>query len=334
MSAHRRFSLSLLLATVAACAGAEGPAGSKGVDGIDGVNGTNGDNGEDGAPGADGLAGVNGVDGVDGEDGVDWPGEVPVEYEAADGIIGGAAFSQWYSTPGGGLGALADYEVTVASDFTRCKACHGWDGLGSAGSYATRTGVSTGTSSRPDVASVNVRSTVITASFDQLFDLIDRPDGRTMNSPDSRHPDFSEDLTEEQVWDLIKFMREEWVNPNDLYDLTITGEPMHYEYDGDGTATLVSPSMSYTNIGQDGDPINGVAIYDASCATCHGADGKLNPPGGSASVGQFTRSKPYESWFKIKFGDPGKMDPGILTETTDLQDLYAALADDSLFPNL
>lgn len=323
-----------LLSAVSIFAGCEGPQGPAGADGKDGLDGTDGLDGANGADGADGQDGVDGQTGANGQDGEDWPGPAPAEYEAADGIAGGAAYSQWYNTPGGGSGALADYSVTVASDFTRCKACHGWDGLGSAGSYANRTGVSTGSSSRPDVASVNIRTTATTASYEQLFDLIDRPDGRYMNSADSRHPDYSEYMTEEQVWNLVKFMREEFVNPNDLYDLSISGEPMHYEYDETSGWVLVSPTLTYTNIGQDGDPTNGVAIYEAKCAVCHGDDGATSPPGGSQSVGEFVRAKPYEAWFKVKFGEPGDMDPGLVTATSDLKDLYAALADSGLYPDL
>jgi len=277
---------------------------------------------------------VTNSDGGDGEDGADWPGEPPNEYNAADGIVGGAIYSKWYSDDAGGTGALSDYSITAGADFSRCKACHGWDGLGNAGSYANRTGLSTGSSSRPDVSSANLRAAAISESYQELFDLIDRPDGRYMNSEDSRHPDYSGYLTEEQVWNVVKFMREEWVNPNDLYDLSISGEPMHWEYDSTDGWVLVKPTLTYSNIGKDGDAANGETLFADTCALCHGSDGTSNPPGGSMSVGEFVRSKPNEAWFKAKFGEPGNMTPGLLTETSDLQDLYAALADETLFPDL
>jgi len=53
------------------------------------------------------------------------------------------------------------------------------------------------------------------------------------------------------------------------------------------------------------------------------------------SLGQFVREKPNEAWFKAKFGEPGTgMDPGIVTATSDLQDLYRALANSANFPDL
>lgn len=324
------------LALLVACEGTAGPAGADGADGVDGAagaDGTNGANGADGAAGTNGTDGAAGADGQDGVDGADWPGEEPAAYTAADGFAGGAAYSEWYYGDGGGLGELADYAVTAQSDFTRCKACHGWDGLGNAGSYANRTGVSTGKSSRPDVSGVNLRATAVSAGYDELFDLIERPDGRYMNSDDSRHPDYSEYLTEEQVWNLVKFMREEWVNPNDLYDLSISGEYMHYEYDATLGWVLYSPTLTYSNIGALGDAANGATLVDASCALCHGADGTgLDLEG--MTLGGFVRAKPNEAWFKIKFGNSGLMTPGLITATSDLQDIYAVLADEAQFPDL
>ena len=45
-------------------------------------------------------------------------------------------------------------------------------------------------------------------------------------------------------------MKEEWVRPNELYDLQVAGAPMHYE-DVGGIRTLVSPVVTYSNLGKD-----------------------------------------------------------------------------------
>jgi hypothetical protein len=50
-----------------------------GCSGADGINGTSG------------ADGTNGADGADGTNGTDFPGPVPAEYTAANGILGGAA---------------------------------------------------------------------------------------------------------------------------------------------------------------------------------------------------------------------------------------------------
>ena len=84
--------------------------------------------------------------------------------------------------------------------------------------------------------------------------------------------------------------------------------------------------------GDVGDAANGDAIYAAKCATCHGATGTAHDIEGR-SLGEFAREKPNELWFKAKFGEDGTgMAPGLVTSTSDLQDLYAALVNATNFP--
>lgn len=263
---------------------------------------------------------------------------VPAGYNSANGIMGGQIYSEWYRPESGGPDAgFGAYGLSVGSEFTRCKSCHGWDGLGSAGAYANRTGQSTGTATRPDVSPVNLRTAAGSLSHQELFDAIVRPSGRFMNSPDSRHPDHTAYLSDAQVWHLVKFMREEWINSNDLYEMTIVGAPMHYKWDG--TAWVrVSPNITFANIGRSGDATAGAALFAARCQSCHGTDGKQIKvdDGAFAGVGSFLRAKPHEAWFKIKFGQAGSvplMGPGLVTSATEMRDLYKALADTTAFPD-
>jgi hypothetical protein len=321
-------------------AGSAGAAGSSGKDGSSCVVKDNGDKTKtitcgDGtavtlADGATGTQGPAGQPGAAGKDLIDAP---PAAYLAADGIKGGAAFSEWFTATGAGKGKLTDYGVTNGSEFVRCKTCHGWDGLGNAGSYADRTGLSTGTATRPDVSDVNLRVSAKTMSYQDLHDMVAAPWGRPMNAAgDSRHPDYSGSLTEAQIWNMVKFMKEEWIAPNDLYDLQVSGAPMHYEM-VNGVNTLIKPKLTYTNIGKDGDAVAGKVIYKAKCESCHGVDGKTVAIE-SMSLGQFVRAKPHESWFKTKFGQSTVMAPGLVTATKDHKDLYKLMADPTAFPNL
>lgn len=289
-----------------------------------------GDEGPMGPAGPTGPAGSDGADGPPGTDGADFPGPLPQAYIDADGILGGAAYSQWWVTDAGGSGASG---ATVPADFHRCKACHAWDGMGNAASYADRTGQSTLTATRPDVSAVNLRSSAVSNTVQALFDLVVHTPGRTIDATDNTHPDYSDVLTVGQVWNLVKFMREEWVEPSLLYDLEVSGPAMFVDYTVD-PPVVVKPTLTYSNIGALGDAGNGAIVYAAGCASCHGADGTaLAIEGGS--LGGFVRSKPYEAWFKIKFGQPGTgMSPGLVTETSDLQHLYAAIADPVAFPDL
>ena len=278
-----------------------------------------------------GCEGDQGLTGPTGSDGTDWPGNPPQGYVDADGVAGGAAYSKWWTTEGEGTGTQP--ATTVASDFYRCKACHAWDGLGDAASYANRTGQSTGRATRPDVSAINLRSSANSESFQELFDLVRHVGARDIDAADNTHPDFSNLLTDAQVWNMVKFMREEWVAPNLLYDLEVSGPAMFWDYSVT-PAVLVSPTLTFSNVGALGNETNGNAIVTARCIACHGADGTGLDIGGR-SLGQFVREKPHEAWFKAKFGEPGTgMTPGLVSATSDLQDIYAALANATNFPDL
>lgn len=332
--------LCLVGAAFLGCSGEDGAAGAKGAQGDPGAQGNpgaKGDPGDPGDPGAQGDPGAKGDPGdpgATGDAGQDWPGPAPAAYTAADGIKGGAAFSEWFGTNGAGKGTLAQYSLTVGSEFVRCKSCHGWDGLGNAGSYANRTGLSTGTATRPDVSDVNLRVTVATNTYQELYDLIEASWGRPMNvGSDNRHPDFSTFLDAGQIWNIVKFMREEWVEPNALYDLQVSGPPMHYEMVA-GVWTLMKPTLTFSNIGKDGDAVAGKTLYGTKCQNCHGATGAtVTLESGTMTLGQFVRAKPHEAWFKIKFGQGTAMAPGDVKATSDLKNLYKALANTTDFPD-
>lgn len=318
----------LLAALVTSCGGGAGPAGSAGPAGTQGPPGSQG---SQGPAGDTGPQGPSGSAGPSGKDGMDWPGPVPAAYQAADGIAGGAAYSKWWTAEAGGPGDQPD--TAVKSDFYRCKSCHAWDGLGNAASYANRTGQSTGKSTRPDVAAVNLRSTAVSATHQELYDLISHDGARVIDAADNTHPEYSEVLTSEQIWNIVKFMKEEWAKPGDLYDLATTGAVMHWDYSTD-PATLVSPELTFSDIGKDGNAANGDAIFEAKCAGCHGNDGNQIEVGGKTGVGQFVRQKPHEAWFKAKFGEAGTgMMPGLVSETSDLKDLYKALTNTTAYPD-
>lgn len=294
-----------------------------------GCAGEDGQTGAQGPVGPAGPTGPQGPQGPAGEDGTDWPGLVPQAYTDADGIAGGAAYAKWWTVEGGGSGTAP--ATTAANEFYRCKSCHAWDGLGNAGSYANRTGQSTGTLGRPDVSSVNLRSSVHEESYQELFNLVRHDGARGIDAVDNTHPDYAEHLSDAQAWNLVKFMREEWVDPSDLYDLAVSGQALHWDYSVN-PAVIASPTMAYTNIGSLGNETNGLSLYASRCSACHGADGTALPIGG-VSLGSLLRAKPNEVWFKVKFGEPGTgMTPGLVTATADLQDLYAALANATNFP--
>lgn len=278
-----------------------------------------------------GCEGDTGPQGPAGPAGADFPGPPPAEYVDADGIAGGSAYSKWWTTEAGGSGTQP--ATAAPADFYRCKACHAWDGQGNAASYANRTGQSTLTANRPDVSSVNLRSTASKEGYRELFDLIRHAGSRKIDAFDNSHPDFAQHLTDDQAWNLVKFMREEWVASNLLYDIVVSGPAMYVDY-SQNPPVVVKPTVTYSNVGALGNEADGRALSAARCAGCHGTDGTTLDIEGR-SLGQFVRQKPNEAWFKAKFGESGTgMNPGLVTETSDLQDLYKALANPANFPDL
>lgn len=295
---------------------------------------SDGETGPAGPAGPSGSQGPAGPAGPAGQDGMDFPGPVPAAYTAADGIAGGAAYSKWWTDGASASGPQLTPPTTDApADFYRCKACHAWDGLGNAASYANRTGQSSLAAGRPDVSSVNLRSATRARTYQALHDLIAHEGARGIDARDNTHPDYTTVLTSEQIWNLVKFMREEWVNPSDLYDVEVTGPQMYVDY-SQVPPVLMAPTVTFSNVGAKGNVTRGKSVYNTKCRGCHGTDGTQLDIGGN-SLGQLVRTKPHEVWFKAKFGEDGTgMMPGLVTSLQDLQDLYAALADAADYPDL
>ncbi|NIM51880.1 MAG: c-type cytochrome, partial [Gemmatimonadales bacterium] len=251
-------------------------------------------------------------------------------FELADGINGGTMYDKFW-TPETGWNQSDPNLATFNqySDFFRCKQCHAWDRLGNAGSYIGRAP----STSRPNVASLDLKAATAAMSEQELFDALWSSTGRRSVSTDlstydpatnptvgDQMPNLSEIMTEEQVWDLVKFLKEEAVDTDVLYDFTTTG-------------TYPTGSITYSNIGAGGNAANGDAIYAANCAACHGADGTAIVVDGEYTVGSFLRAKPYEVQHKVKFGQPGTAMGSLVTDLTEMLDLYLALMNATNYPD-
>lgn len=253
----------------------------------------------------------------------------PVEYTSANGITGGIMYDKFWATESGFNQSDSNIaKFNQYADFFRCKQCHGWDYLGREGSYINRGPKN----NRPNVASGNILQIAKSKTPKELFDAIKKSSGRrdisydlstynptTNNVEGDKMPNYSQILTDAQIWDIVKYLKTEAIDVTQLYDATYTG-------------TYPTGSASYTNIGKDGNATNGAAYYVQKCGNCHGADGKAFLIE-NMSVGEFTRKKPYEVQHKVKFGQLGSP----MTATTNLtlqnlKDLYKALADTTAFP--
>ncbi len=254
----------------------------------------------------------------------------PTAYDDASFSKGGIMYDKFWSTAAG-YDQASQYltALNASSDFFRCKQCHAWDGLGNAGSYINRAAKT----SRPNVAGLNLYQFAQDKSAQELFNGMKETQGRRDISYDlttydpttnftegDKMPNYSQLLSDEQIWDIVKFMKAGMFDVTELYDATYTG-------------TYPTGSASYANIGKDGNESNGNEYYTATCVACHGADGKGVDLEGM-SLGKFIRSKPAEVQHKIKYGQLGSIMVGEFDITVNqLKDLYKACSNTANFPD-
>lgn len=250
-------------------------------------------------------------------------------YATADGMNGGMLYDTFWAEETGYV-APDGFDFAAHADFFRCKQCHGWDRLGTSGAYANR-GPRT---SRPNISSLDLKAYAASRSAQQIYNgLVKTTDRRGLDADLSTYdpatnatvgdqmPDLNEIFTAAELWDLAKFLKDDAVDGDELYDITVTG-------------AYPTATISYGNLGPGGDPVRGNELYAQQCAHCHGPDGTIFLVDGRAyTVGRHVRSKPYEGQHKIKFGQLGSVMGSTLTDLQDLKDMYAALSDATLYPD-
>lgn len=253
-----------------------------------------------------------------------------VAYDNASVEIGGKMYNEfWLSETGYDQSNPNIATLDASADFFRCKACHGWDGLGSKGSYINRGPKTT----RPAVSDLGLYELAQTKTSKELFDAMKATNGRrdisydlstydpaTNNTEGNKMPNYNQLLTDAQIWDIVKFMKAGMFDVSKLYDATYTG-------------TYPNGSFSFSNVGLDGDATKGNAYYAANCEVCHGADGTTIDLGGK-TVGKFGRKKANEAQHKVKYGQLGSPMTGFPAITlSEMKDLYVALSDTTNFPD-
>ncbi|OIP01238.1 MAG: hypothetical protein AUJ98_04925 [Bacteroidetes bacterium CG2_30_33_31] len=111
-------------------------------------------------------------------------------------------------------------------------------------------------------------------------------------SYNSNMPDYTNILSDALAWDIVKFLKEETVNTDALYDLVTTG-------------VYPTGTVTYKNIGKDGNKQAGETYFAAKCASCHGVSGSTIPGNAEETVGSIARNEPYWLFFQLKFGRQG-----------------------------
>jgi len=258
------------------------------------------------------------------------PDPADVAYTNASSTKGGIMYDNFWATESGFNQADPNLsKFSAYSDFFRCKQCHGWDLLGTTGSYNNR-GPKT---NRPNVSTLDLYQIAHSKSAKELFDAMKKSTGRRDISFDlatydpasnategDKMPNYAQILTDAQMWDIVKFMREGAFDVKQLYDATYTG-------------TYPTGKATFANLGRDGNAANGKQFFTSKCVTCHGADGKTFQLE-NMSLGKFARSKPNEVQHKVMYGQLGSIMIGQMTMSlAQMKDLYKALADTTAFPD-
>ena len=253
-------------------------------------------------------------------------------YDTASISKGGIMYDKFWSTEAGFNQSDPNLAVFNAkSEFFRCKSCHAWDLFGNSGSYIGRGPTAT----RPRVDGLNLYQYIQGSTPQQLFDAIKTGSGAArrdisydlnLYNPTSnptegdQMPNYSQFLSDTQIWNIVKFLKEGAFNVSELYDAVYTG-------------TYPTGTAAYSNIGKNGNAANGMTFYNSNCQSCHGADGTTILMDG-LTVGKFTRTKGYEVQHKVKYGQLGT---GMVGEfdmsLTQMRDLYKAISDPSVFPD-
>ncbi|MFA6402762.1 MAG: c-type cytochrome [Salinivirgaceae bacterium] len=253
-----------------------------------------------------------------------------VAYDSASISKGGIMYDKFWSTESGfdqNNSNLAT--LNAKSDFFRCKQCHAWDGLGSNGSYINRAPKTT----RPNISAINLYSLAQTKTSKELFDAMKATAGRrdiaydlstydpaTNSTEGDKMPNLGQLLTDAQIWDIVKFMKEGMFDVSKLYDATYTG-------------AYPTGKAVFANVGLDGNAANGNTYYTANCKACHGTNGTQIALE-TLTLGKFVRTKPNEVQHKIHYGQLGSAMVGEFDITlAQMKDLYKACADTVNFPN-
>ena len=208
--------------------------------------------------------------------------------------VGALAYDNWTKTDAGGSGSLP--AGATSSDYVRCKACHGWDRMGTDGGYVRRSrnasranaGAGDADQTSRNISLAGRDNADVTADMiwhsgtGRLFtegagswvelDDTHSADNKAAHSNGytlgNQHPDFSNGaLTQQQVECLVEFLNEPSADPAAYFSrIDPATNPVLY--------TIIDSA----------DAASGELYYNTNCANCHGDPTGVSP-GGSPEGG-------------------------------------------------
>src|SRR3990172_11579470 len=202
----------------------------------------------------------------------------------ADAVRGGLLYDKWW-TVNGATEPTGNHPLYPAAgqksgaDTWRCKECHGWDNKGKDGAY----------SSGSHFTGLNGVYEARNRNSAHIFGKI------------TKH---NLTLSEQDIWDLSKFIKEALVEM-DKY-INFTGAK---KKSATGDATLGKALFENTGTG------------GGQCIMCHGADGTaIRFDGGTLAIGDVANDNPWEVLQKIRFGHPGSSMPSAVKNGLSITD--------------
>lgn len=204
----------------------------------------------------------------------------------------------------------ASFERGKLLYLTTCANCHGLSGQGDGwdGAYL-------------DVTPTNLTAPGMQGKSDgQLFVAL------TFGVPNTAHPSWGEFLPEDQRWDVIKFVREAFIQ----------GLPPLPSLYADGAAASNVLTLSQDNWIGEGHVIStthGANLYAIYCATCHGDQGNgdgpgaMKLPGGGMAAFAPNMQMPYV-FGQVWYGVPESIMPPFqwILDESDIWDIVSYLA--------
>ena len=202
----------------------------------------------------------------------------------ADAVRGGLLYDKWW-TVNGATEPTGNHPLYPAAgqksgaDTWRCKECHGWDNKGKDGAY----------SSGSHFTGLNGVYEARNRNSAHIFGKI------------TKH---NLALSEQDIWDLSKFIKEALVEMDKYIDFTGAKKKS-----ATGDATLGKALFENTGTG------------GGQCIMCHGADGTaIKFDGGTLAIGDVANDNPWEILHKIRIGHPGSSMPSAVKNGLSITD--------------